>query len=280
MNLNLIPDPWKNVARPYVPLLVQAFASQGIQNQRVLAYASATIGPESSWNPKAVNTTDPAANTGYPGAGLAQITWKENYEAVSRATGIDFVNHPDYMFDPLKSLTAMAAFLKIRNLIPIIEAGDYKKAGGIYNGGGSDSVYANKVATDTPTWLGVYADGSTCASSPSRENCDSKDPQQQGCSGDAYTVTGGSADIKDRNGVVIGKVELRYSNTCQSNWCRVQSLIGAASLSGTINREGGGSSSAKFDNVSSMYTDMVYAPEKKAQACGSVNGHSACTDWR
>ncbi len=279
MNLNLIPDPWKNAARPYVPLLVQAFASQDIQNQRVLAYASATIGFESSWNPKAVNTTDPAANTGYPGAGLAQITWKENYEAVSRATGIDFVNHPDYMFDPLKSLTAMAAFLKIRNLISVIEAGDYRKAGGIYNGGGPDSTYAINVATATLAWLGVYANGSTCASSPSSENCDSKDPQEQGCGGDAYTVTGGTADIKDNNGAVIGRVELRYSKTCQSNWSRVTSNIGAASLSGTINREGGGSYSAKFDNVPSMYTDMVHAPDNKAQACGSVNSHTACTNW-
>lgn len=157
-NLNLIPNPWKNAAYPYIPLLVKAFASQGITNPRVLAYAAATIGYESSWNPKAVNTTDAASKTGYPGAGLAQITWKSNYQAVSQITGIDFVNHPEYMFDPLKSLTAKAAFYKMNNMISLIEAGDYESAAGIYNAGNKNyrSAYTAKVAAAVPTWLGVF----------------------------------------------------------------------------------------------------------------------------
>jgi len=158
-NLAQIPSPWQNSARPYISLLVQAFASQGITNPRVLAYAAATIGNESSWNPNAKNTTDAAANTGYPGAGLAQITWKSNYQAVSNLTGIDFVNHPEYMFDPLKSLKAKAAFYKMNNMIPLIEAGDYESAAGIYNAGNRyyRSAYTAKVAAAVPTWMGVFS---------------------------------------------------------------------------------------------------------------------------
>jgi hypothetical protein len=158
-NLNLIPSPWQNNAAPYISMLVQSFASQGITNPRVLAYAAATIGPESSWNPNAKNTTDAAANTGYPGAGLAQITWDYNYKAVSNLTGIDFYNHPEYMFDPLKSLKAKAAFYKMNNMIPLIEAGDYQSAAGIYNAGNKNyrSTYTATVAAAVSTWLGVFS---------------------------------------------------------------------------------------------------------------------------
>jgi len=158
VNLDIIPSPWQGPARPYIQTLVNAFASQGITNPKVLAYAAATIGYESSWNPKAANTTDAAANTGYPGAGLAQITWRSNYQAVSNATGIDFVGNPHYMFDPDKALKAKAAFYKLNNMIPYIEQGDYQSAAGIYNAGRSTyrSSYTAKVATAVPTWLGVF----------------------------------------------------------------------------------------------------------------------------
>ena len=68
-----VPNPWKTPAKPHLPLLVKAFRDQGIVHPRGLAYAAATIGRESSWNPRAANTSDRASKTGYPGAGLAQI---------------------------------------------------------------------------------------------------------------------------------------------------------------------------------------------------------------
>ncbi|MBW4522187.1 MAG: peptidoglycan-binding protein [Scytolyngbya sp. HA4215-MV1] len=158
LNLAKIPSEWKPAAAKYVPTLVKAFKAQGIHNPYVFAYACATICHESSWNPKAVNTTDAAARSGYPGAGLAQITWKDNYEMATRKTGIDFVNHPEYMFDPEKSLRAKAAFYQENRMIPYIERGDYESAAGIYNAGspGSRSSYTRKVAHDTPLWFPVF----------------------------------------------------------------------------------------------------------------------------
>lgn len=157
-NVNNIPTEWKEAATPYVPMLANAFATQGINNADVFAYACATISHESSWDPNAVNTTDDAANTGYPGAGLAQITWEVNYKAVGDATGIDFVGHPEYMFDPYKSISAQAAFFKLNGMIPYIESGDYESAAGKYNTGDFNgrNEYTREVANDTSLWLPVF----------------------------------------------------------------------------------------------------------------------------
>ncbi|MGL5034011.1 MAG: peptidoglycan-binding protein [Microcystaceae cyanobacterium] len=159
VNLDRIPSIWKKAATPLVPILVQAFHDQGVDNPLVLAYAAATIGNESSWNPKVVNTTDRASKTGFPGAGLAQITWKDNYEAAKKDTGIDFVGHPEYMFDPYKSLRAKASYYQRNGMIPYIEKGDYESAAGIYNAGNPRfrSDYTRKVARDTALWIPVFS---------------------------------------------------------------------------------------------------------------------------
>ncbi|MEX0272307.1 hypothetical protein AB3R30_24640 [Leptolyngbyaceae cyanobacterium UHCC 1019] len=157
-DLSKIPSIWKSAATLLVPKLVEAFRDQGIVSPIVLAYAAAAIGRESSWNPRAENTTDAAARTGYPGRGLAQITWDFNYKAVGKATGIDFFGDPDLMFIPYNSLRAKAAFYQINEMIPFIEAGDFESAAGIYIAGSRRfrSSYTRNVAADTQDWLSVF----------------------------------------------------------------------------------------------------------------------------
>jgi hypothetical protein len=62
------------------------------------------------------------------------------------------------------------------------------------------------------------AAGATCAPAPTAQHCNNQDPEFQGCAADAKTI--GQADIKE-NGVTIGRVERRWSLTCQSWWGRV-----------------------------------------------------------
>jgi Putative peptidoglycan binding domain/Transglycosylase SLT domain len=159
INLNKIPNEWKFSATPYVPTLVKAFQDGGISDSKVLAYACATIGNESSWNPAAENRNDAYAGTPWSGKGLAQITTPENYKALALKTGIDFVNHPNLMFDPYNSLRAKAAFYEMNGMIPYIVGGDYESAAGIYNAGDPNfrSSYTRGVAEDTPQWLGVFS---------------------------------------------------------------------------------------------------------------------------
>lgn len=157
-NLAAIPNPWQLASKQHIPTLAKAFKDQGIHDYRVLAYAAATIGRESSWRPTVVNTTDAAAKTGYPGAGLAQVTWKSNYQKVSEMTKIDFVGNPKMMFDPYSSLRAKAAFYQFNNMTPYIQAGDYQSAAGIYNAGNARfrSSYTRNVAADVTIWIPVF----------------------------------------------------------------------------------------------------------------------------
>ncbi len=114
---------------------------------------------------------------------------------------------------------------------------------------------------------------------PPPNSTDRKDPRELHCDADARTVT--EAQIKNDQGEVLGVVELRYSDKCCSNWCRVRVLGDhpqPASLSGSVKRQTDGvTCEYSLENTTSLYTDMVYAPTAKAQACGSINGHSACT---
>jgi LysM repeat protein len=163
INSDAIPAEWKKKATPYLPLLVQIFQAEQLYLPAIYAFACATICKESSWNPNAENTKDRAAlaDYNYRGRGLAQITWKNNYEAISNALQIDFLNQPDLMFQPELSLRAKAAYLRINyQVLQFIEAGDYESAAGFYNTGKSAtrSPYTQKVSGDTYLWLPVFSD--------------------------------------------------------------------------------------------------------------------------
>lgn len=149
---------WRSAARPHIPTLVKAFQDQGIFSPIVYAYACASISRESSWDPNEENTTDPAADTGYQGRGLAQITWDYNYKVAQEDTNIKFLENPLLMFDPYNALRAKAAFFKRNRMIPFIEAGDYESAAAIYNTGNSRSrnIYTRRVANDVPFWIPVF----------------------------------------------------------------------------------------------------------------------------
>ena len=157
-DLTKIPSVWSTKASPHIVTLIKAFQYQGIFSPIVYAYACASIGRESSWDPRAENTTDDAAQSGFPGRGLAQITWDFNYISAQEDTGIPFVSNIDLMFDPYSALRAKAAFFKRNRMIPYIEAGDYESAAGIYNAGNPRyrSTYTRAVADDVPSWISVF----------------------------------------------------------------------------------------------------------------------------
>ena len=74
-------------------------------------------------------------------------------------------------------------------------------------------------------------------------------------------------------------VQLRYSPTCQSNWGRVISRVGANFLSIRVQRIDGLTYTFGGGNFKSAWSAMVFAPVMKARACGGVQVIEGCTAY-
>ncbi|MGH3175505.1 MAG: DUF2690 domain-containing protein [Streptosporangiaceae bacterium] len=103
----------------------------------------------------------------------------------------------------------------------------------------------------------------------SGRGCDGGDPVQTGCVTGAYTV---ASDYIYYLGTVIGRVDLRYSPVCETNWTRTISYIGPQSLDAVVTEEDIGYHLNEYlDTVTSVYTDMIYAPSPTcAQGFGII----------
>jgi hypothetical protein len=112
----------------------------------------------------------------------------------------------------------------------------------------------------------------SCINSPSRSNCDGKDPQVEGCGNNAYTIV--KRNIVNDKGSILGFVELRYSPSCQSNWSKVTRYSDDNIndfLEAIIVRD---SDNARYreslSKYKSIYSPMVYAPKDTTHAEGRV----------
>lgn len=120
-----------------------------------------------------------------------------------------------------------------------------------------------------------------CASSPNPQNCDHHDPANpdEGCT-DKETLT--SADIIS-NGAMIGHVEIRYSQACQSAWTRVTDIDGTNSgsidafMTRTVDNAYDESAGGPLANGYKLYSNMLFgASGSGTQFCafGTVDGIS------
>jgi hypothetical protein len=117
--------------------------------------------------------------------------------------------------------------------------------------------------------------GCMCSPCNGGSDCNGQDPQATGCSADATTVPGQSKDIM-YNGVSYGKVELRWSNTCGTNWVRIRTFHSIANAYitvwfGTRPPSGNGPycnpstcAPTTFATNQTYWTPMVYAPTSPA----------------
>lgn len=71
----------------------------------------------------------------YRGRGFLQITGKENYQKLSKATGIDFVNNPDLLLQEANSMVAACWFWNTRKLNVLADKDDVRGITKIINGG-------------------------------------------------------------------------------------------------------------------------------------------------
>lgn len=91
-------------------LLEYLTADENVTDMRHAAYMLATTKHECAgkWQPiaeygkgtgKKYGLPDKVTGQTYYGRGYVQLTWKENYQAMSQVCGLDFVNNPDLVMD-------------------------------------------------------------------------------------------------------------------------------------------------------------------------------------
>lgn len=74
----------------------------------------------------------------YKGRGLIQITGRSNYQTLSNAFGVDFIQEPELLQEPKWAVKSSLWFWKVKGLNAIADSGDFKfltrKINGGYNG--------------------------------------------------------------------------------------------------------------------------------------------------
>ena len=108
---------------------------------------------------------------------------------------------------------------------------------------------------------------SSSSSSNSGYSLDGKDPNATGCDRDAKTVASTSTSY--------GKVELRWSDSCQTNWTRVIPNRSSYPTYAYLWRSSDGKQLSK-SGYGTIWTPMLYASNIKACAQGYIYGYS---DW-
>src|SRR5690606_13433976 len=71
----------------------------------------------------------------YRGRGFIQLTLKDNYKALSNATGIDYVSNPDLLLNEADAMISALWYWNKRNLNKYADVGDLKGATRVINGG-------------------------------------------------------------------------------------------------------------------------------------------------
>lgn len=112
---------------------------------------------------------------------------------------------------------------------------------------------------------------------------DYTDPAQRGCSTSAVTIW--AKDLRHpATGAVTGRMEVRYSTACQTNWVRVNNYVNGATAHKTIQRyrthaPEGGSVPFASDTTADTYFGwsyglQFYAPSWVCVAVGGVIEHN------
>ncbi len=140
-------------ATEWLPVIEAAMLEFGINTQQRQAMFLAQIGHESGgmrytveiWgNTAAQISYEGRKNLGntqvgdgfkYRGRGLIQITGRSNYTQVATALGIDCVNEPDLLAEPVNAARSAAWWWKSRDLNRFADADDCKGCTKVINGG-------------------------------------------------------------------------------------------------------------------------------------------------
>lgn len=106
--------PFQEGTPPRIEFLIQELHKYGIELPHA-AYILATVKLETAHTylplreygrgrGRSYGNPDPITGKTYYGRGYVQLTWKYNYERASKELGVDFVNDPDKVMEPLHAV--------------------------------------------------------------------------------------------------------------------------------------------------------------------------------
>lgn len=82
-----------------------------------------------------LGNTQPGDGERYKGRGAIQVTGRHNYEKLSQATGIDFVNNPEWLSAPEHAFTTAVWYWNSRNLNQVADTSGIVRVSELVNGG-------------------------------------------------------------------------------------------------------------------------------------------------
>jgi predicted chitinase len=130
------------------PLVLDALTWSGINTRLTQIGMAATIAVETGkFTPlREVKSTRPESpifkaqsrywSSGFYGRGYIQLTWKDNYEAASKALGVDLIANPDLAMQSDIAARIAAWFFKLRNIHSHCERKDWHSVRRLVNGPG------------------------------------------------------------------------------------------------------------------------------------------------
>lgn len=84
---------------------------------------------------KDLGNTEAGDGVRYKGRASIQITGRDNYTLISKATGVDFVNHPELLTRLDYAVMASCWWWNRKGLNQIADTGDFRKVTRVVNGG-------------------------------------------------------------------------------------------------------------------------------------------------
>lgn len=91
----------------------------------------------------------------YRGRGFIQLTGKDNYELLSKDTGIDFVNNPDLLLDEVDAMVSALWFWDKNGLNKYADKDDINGITKRINGGNNGIVHRKELLTQYKKELGI-----------------------------------------------------------------------------------------------------------------------------
>lgn len=120
------------------PVRQAAFLAQIAHESGSLQYVKEIASGEAYEGRKDLGNTEPGDGVKYKGRGLIQITGRANYAECGTALGVDLIESPQSLEEPVLAARSAAWFWASRNLNDLADKGDFKlitkRINGGYNG--------------------------------------------------------------------------------------------------------------------------------------------------